>query len=93
MKRGEWLWQRLADGADLSDEVMPGQPVVEIAGQCRVLIENHMGVKGYSSERIVVKVKYGYVHVCGACLELSRMTSEQLVIRGRIDQISLHRRG
>ena len=44
-------------------------------------------------EQIVVKVKYGYVCVCGCGLELMRMTKEQLVIRGRIDGVTLQRRG
>ena len=71
----------------------PGQPIVEIAGDRRVLIENHFGVKEYSREKIGVKVKYGLVCVCGCNLELIRMTKEQLIISGRIDAVTLIRRG
>lgn len=92
MRRGDRLWQRLTEDADLSEEIMPGQTVVEIAGENRVLIEGHLGVKGYSHEAIVIKVKFGYIHVHGGCLELCRMSAEQLIIRGRIDQITLQRR-
>ena len=84
------ILQRLADGADLSAEPLPGQPIVEIAGDRRVLIENHFGVKEYSREKIGVKVKYG---LCGCDLELIRMTKEQLIISGRIDAVTLIRRG
>lgn len=90
MGRGYALWQRLAEDAEI--ENMPGQPIVEIAGSQRVLIENHLGVLGYSRERILVKVKFGCIHVCGCGLELLRMTREQLVIRGRIDGVTLQRR-
>ena len=45
MRRGDRLWQRLTEDADLSEEIMPGQTVVEIAGENRVLIEGHLGVK------------------------------------------------
>lgn len=93
MKERRTLLQRLADGADLSGEPLPGQPIVEIAGDRRVLIENHFGVKEYSRERIGVKVKYGILTVCGCGLELIRMTKEQLVISGRIDAVTLQRRG
>jgi len=92
MIKGERLWQRFAENTDLSEEYLPGNTIVEIAGENRVLIERHLGVKGYSHECIIVKVKFGYIHVCGSCLELCRMTSEQLVIKGRIDQVSLQRR-
>ena len=37
------------------------EDIVEIAGDRRVLIENHFGVKEYSREKIGVKVKYGLV--------------------------------
>ena len=85
--------QRLADSADLSTEPLPMLPLVELAGDKRVLIENHRGVVQYSRERICVKVRYGIVCVCGCGLELSRMTKEQLVISGRIDGVTLERRG
>lgn len=93
MKEKRSILQRLADGADLPGEPLPGQPIVEIAGDRRVLIENHFGVKEYSRERIGVKVKYGELTVCGCGLELARMTREQLVISGRIDCVTLQRRG
>ncbi|MEE0111513.1 MAG: YabP/YqfC family sporulation protein [Oscillospiraceae bacterium] len=93
MGRGRYFLEQLADEADLGAEPMPGQPIVEIAGERRVLIENHHGVKAYSREKILVKVKYGFVSVCGCGLELVHMTKERLVIRGRIDAVTLQRRG
>ena len=92
MQTMNWM-QKLADGADLSGEPLPGVPIVEIAGECRVLIERHGGVTEYSRERISVKVRSGTVSVCGCGLELTRMTREQLVISGRIDCVQLQRRG
>ena len=84
--------ERLADGVDLSGEPMPGVPVVELAGDRRVLIERHGGVTEYSSQKISVKVRYGVVSICGCGLELACMTREQLVISGRIDTVQLLRR-
>lgn len=93
MGKGRMFLERLADEAEIGAEPVPGQSIVEIAGERRVLIENHLGVKGYSSDKIVVKVKFGFVSVCGCGLEMLRMTKEQLVIRGRIDGVTLQRRG
>lgn len=92
MDRGRFFFDRLAEDTDLAMEPIPGQTIVEIAGDRRVLIENHFGVKAYGREKILVKVKYGYVCICGCGLELLRMTREQLVIRGRIDAVTLQRR-
>ena len=82
---------RLAFSADLPDVTLPGQPLVEIAGESRVLIENHLGVTQYGCECIRVKVKFGQVCVSGSRLELARMIKGQLVISGRIDAVSLCR--
>ncbi len=86
-----WV-QRITEAADLHGEVLPGVPLVELAGENRVLIECHCGVTEYSTERISVKVKYGQVCICGCGLELTVMTKERLVISGRIDIIELNRR-
>jgi len=87
LKQGKGWMQRLP----IHDEVLPGQTVVELLGDCRVLIEHHRGVTEYGTSRIQVRVKFGMVSVCGEGLELCRMTGNQLVITGRIDSISLFR--
>ncbi len=93
MGKGRYFLERLRDESAMGLEVMPGCPIVEISGERRVLIENHLGVKAYSMEKILVKVKYGGILVCGSGLCLARMTREQLVIQGRIDAVTLQRRG
>ena len=82
---------KLAAAADLADEPIPGQPLVEIIDHSRVLIENHRGVCEYGSNLIRVKVKFGSVCVCGCNLELLRMTKGQLIIRGTIDAVQICR--
>lgn len=92
MKKEQHFLERLADGMDLSGEPLPGYPLVEIAGERRVLIENHFGITQYSRGEICVKVKFGWISVCGCGLELIRMTKEQLIIAGKIEQVRLLRR-
>lgn len=91
MPKSDWM-RHLADGLDLAGESLPGVPVVELAGENRVLIERHGGVTQYSTQKICVKVRYGQVQVCGCELELTQMTREQLIIYGRIDSVHLLRR-
>lgn len=83
--------ERLTLAADLPDEPLPGLPLIEVAGDRRVLIEHHCGVMEYSTQEIRVKVKYGHICVEGACLTLSHMTKGQLIILGRIHSIHLIR--
>ena len=92
MYSAKWL-QKLADSADLTGETLPGVPILEIAGDSRVLIEQHEGVLQYSREEIGIRVSYGIVVVHGCNLELMKMTKEQLVISGQIDCVALQRKG
>lgn len=92
MRRGNYLFDRLADQLTTANGTVPGQPIAEIAGDRRVLIENHLGVTAYGTERIAVKVRFGFLCVTGCQLELMHMSKEQLVICGRIDAVTLQRR-
>ena len=90
MKRRS-IADRLAFAVDLPDAPMPGQPLVEIAGENRVLIENHQGVTQYGCQCIRVKVKFGQICVSGHDLALARMIKGQLVVSGSIDAVTLCR--
>jgi sporulation protein YqfC len=83
----------LLDRLDLPGETLPGQVLVEIAGENRMLIEQHRGIREYTPERIGVCVRYGMVEICGKGLELRSMSREQLIISGCIHSITLERRG
>ena len=74
---------------NLQTEPLPGLPLIEIAGDCRVLIERHMGVIGYDCDTIRVKVKYGQICVHGSNLELTQMSKFTLVIHGKIHSVSV----
>lgn len=84
--------ERITNGLDLSGEPLPGQPIVELSGDRRILVENHLGLTQYSSQKICVKVKFGQIAVCGCHLELSQMTRQQLIISGQIDAVTITRR-
>lgn len=80
------------DSRIMKPEMIAKLPLVEILGEKRVLIENHLGVVGYSSEEIQIKVSYGTLSVSGCGLCFAQINREQLVINGQIDSIILLRR-
>lgn len=92
MKQYEKALQRLAATVCDSNEQLPGIPIVELAGDRRVLIENHHGVSEYGENRICIKVKYGTLCVCGNRMELAMMTKAQLIITGQIDSVTILRK-
>ena len=77
------------EASGVSELSLDNKPIIELAGNRRVLIENHLGVKEYGHEKIIVQVSFGGVCVTGCCLELVRMTKEQLVICGEIHGVQL----
>lgn len=89
-KRG-WM-ERIAVATDMQEEPIPGLPLIEIAGERRVLIENHNGVLQYEPCCIRIKVKFGEICVTGNHLCLARMVKGQLIINGNIDSVKLERR-
>ena len=92
MWKGSYLWEQIQKQGSLIADAVPAQTIIEIAGDQRVLIENHRGVITYGRENIAVNVKFGSISIYGHNLELTQMTKEQLVIHGRIQEISLQRR-
>ncbi len=80
------------EGYSASELSLADKPIIELAGNRRVLIENHCGVKEYGYEKIMVQVCFGCVCVTGCHLELVRMTKEQLVICGEIHGVQLLRK-
>lgn len=76
---------------DVLSQSLPGLPLAELAGDKRVLIENHQGVTEYGEERICVKVAFGILSVSGRELTLNSMSKQQLIICGSIDRLELDR--
>ena len=73
-------------------EIPSKLPLVEILGENRILIENHLGVAAYSLEEIDVKVYYGTLSICGQGLCFAQINHNQMVINGKIETVTLLRR-
>ena len=88
MSEFHWL-RRMADHAALMDEVLPGQPVVELLGEGRVLVEGHQGISSYSDREILVKTRIGIVNIVGCNLKLTSMSADKLIISGSVSSVQL----
>lgn len=83
--------QQILDKANLQDECIPGNPVVELLGDSRILIENHRGIVEYTRNCIRIRVCYGTLGINGGNLKLRQMTAGRLLITGKIDSIDVKR--
>ena len=63
--------------------------LAEVYGTNRVLVEQHRGIRGYSTEQIRIGATFGLLVVEGENLRLCCMSRSQLVIRGTIRQLRM----
>lgn len=70
-------------------QILLKNPLIEILGDHRVLVENHRGLVGYTDDQIIIRVNNGYVFVKGISLKLRLMSKEKLVICGKIHAVLL----
>ena len=92
MKRMEQFRSRARQHVKQITEPILNHPLVELTGDRRVLIENHIAVTEYGLFQICIAVRFGEIRVCGECLHMEHMTKDRLLITGNIDQICLCRR-
>ena len=86
MKQGVFI-----SGKAGRNSIWPGQPLVELVGDRRVLIEHHKGISQYSREEICVVVCFGQIIITGEAMEICQMSKEHLIIRGSIEEIRVVR--
>ncbi len=80
------------EGWKTNAEKFSGDSIIEISSDNRVLVEGHLGICQYESSIVSVLVKTGCITISGEKLYLDKMTSEYLIIRGRITTVSIDRR-
>lgn len=83
MDRAEALAEMLA----LPEDALLGAAMVTVTAGKRLLVENHRGVLSYGDAQIIVRLPRGKLSVSGSALSLLVMTSEQLLIGGRIQTL------
>ena len=76
---------------DSLEEAGVGVPLVEIAGDCRVLVERHKGVLGYDDKKVWVRLSFGKLQIYGCGLKIVHMSKTQLVVSGQIHGVVLQR--
>lgn len=87
MKKQIPEWKKLISTVNEGANVTMRQPLVEILGDKRVLIEQHQGVISYGHHEIGVRVNMGILLITGKSLRLSRMAKDQLVVCGCVECI------
>jgi sporulation protein YqfC len=83
----ETLRQRIrmaAEQLDLPDGMLRGMPQIVLDGDLQLLVERHMGIAEYGTERIRIAAQKVTIEVLGADMHLVAMDRDSIRIRGTI---------
>ena len=83
------LLQRAAETFDLPADALAGLPKLELVGDGELRVENHKGILAYGREEIHISGGLFLIKIAGRELELRAMTGIELLITGKIAQITL----
>ena len=81
--------ERTAEVFDLPADALLGLPKLELVGDGELRVENHKGILAYGREEIHISGGVYIIKVVGQELELRAMTGLELLITGKVLQISL----
>jgi sporulation protein YqfC len=82
-KLNEWTSQVI----DLPPDVTLDLPRMTMIGNQRLMIENHRGLIYFSSEHLKLAIHNGMLELLGSDITIRTITSEDISIEGRIDEL------
>ena len=81
--------ERTAEVFDLPADALADLPKLELVGDGELRVENHKGILAYGQEEIHISGGVYLIKIVGQGLELRAMTGIELLITGKVTQITL----
>ena len=86
----EDLSRNIAASFDMPGELMTGVPKITLTGNRSILVENHSGIRGFSSEEVGIGCCYGEIEIIGKDLRLCLLKRDEIEVEGEIRSVSYH---
>ena len=77
-----------AEQLDVPEGMLRGLPQLMLDGDRQLLVERHLGIVEYGTQRIRIAAKERTIEVVGSDLHLTAMDGDSIRIRGRIGSVS-----
>lgn len=84
---GESLGEKLARLFEIPGDAYGNRPKVTAIGRGEVLIENFKGIMDFQDGMIRINTNNGVIKVIGEALNIREITSEEIIIGGKISNI------
>lgn len=85
--------ERVADGLDISKEIILDVPKIVFIGNREAVVENYKAISEYTDQKIVMESKPSGLTVSGVNLEIRSITREMLFITGKIQKMEFGKEG
>lgn len=79
---------KVVEMLSLPKDITLNMPVINLEGKTGVYIENYKGIIEYFDDTIVINTAVGLLHVVGKDLAIKSITSEDIMIKGRLQSVS-----
>ena len=79
--------RKIDDILEIPVELATNNPKITVVGFERVLIENYRGILEYQEYFVRLNTHIGIININGFNLKLEEMTTDDLLVTGKIDSI------
>lgn len=76
---------------EIPKEISSQEPKITVMGFKELLIENYKGILEYQDFYIRINTYIGIININGFDLDLNEMTSDDLLIKGKIESIDFEK--
>lgn len=78
------LRQFVAKYLELPEDLLLDLPRLTLVGDLQLLIENHRGIRAFSTQRVILQTTRGALEVLGSKLHIGAIDRDAIVITGQI---------
>lgn len=83
--------EKVAEFLELPREVVLDLPKITMVGLSNIMVENYKGIIEYDNNRIRLNTNSGIIKITGEKLVIREITSEDIIVEGRISQLDFLR--
>lgn len=84
---------KISDILEFPADLLSSLPRITLLGTDTLVIENHKGVIEYNDSKVRLNTGCGVVSVSGIEMELNHLSSDDILIKGRIINIEMTQNG
>ena len=77
----------IAKGLSLPRDVVFGDFIITLTGNCEAYIENYRGIVSYDENKISIQGNHVVLNICGCDLEVDFYSQESMKIKGKIKKL------